>query len=111
MRQSLITETTKYGRHIIRVSGLPRNIPYLFKINYVILSFHPLVLSYLFGTVLSIIGVAGTLVTLWEKLVWGYPVLFVHGALPILAFTMGVMFLSFAILFDAGAEQQCYGWC
>jgi len=52
----------------------------------------------------------GGAITLWEKLVWGYPVLFVHGALSMLAFMMGVMFLSFAMLFDTVAERQGYGW-
>lgn len=103
--------TIKYGRYIVRVSNLLlRTFLRRLKMKYVILSFHPLVLFYLFGAILLVIGVVGGLITLWEKLVWGYPVLFVHGALSMLAFTMGVMFLSFAMLFDTVAERQSYGW-
>jgi len=103
--------TIKYGRYIVRVSNLLlRTFLRRLKMKYVILSFHPLVLFYLFGSILSVIGVAGGAITLWEKLVWGYPVLFVHGALSMLAFMMGVMFLSFAMLFDTVAEKQSYGW-
>ena len=101
----------KYGRYIVRVSNLLlRTFLRRLKMKYVILSFHPLVLFYLFGSILSAIGVVGGAITLWEKLVWGYPVLFVHGALSMLAFMMGVMFLSFAMLFDTVAEKQSYGW-
>jgi glycosyltransferase involved in cell wall biosynthesis len=101
----------KYGRYIVRVSNLLlRTFLRRLKMKYVILSFHPLVLFYLFGSILSAIGVVGGAITLWEKLVWGYPVLFVHGALSMLAFMMGVMFLSFAMLFDTVAERQGYGW-
>ncbi|WP_317296293.1 glycosyltransferase family 2 protein [Methanoculleus nereidis] len=103
--------TIKYGRYIVRVSNLLlRTFLRRLKMKYVILSFHPLVLFYLFGSILSAIGVVGGAITLWEKLVWGYPVLFVHGALSMLAFMMGVMFLSFAMLFDTVAERQGYGW-
>lgn len=103
--------TIKYGRYIVRVSNLLlRTFLRRLKMKYVILSFHPLVLFYLFGSILSAIGVVGGAITLWEKLVWGYPVLFVHGALSMLAFMMGVMFLSFAMLFDTVAEKQSYGW-
>ena len=101
----------KYGRYIVRVSNLLlRTFLRRLKMKYVTLSFHPLVLFYLFGSILSAIGVVGGAITLWEKLVWGYPVLFVHGALSMLAFMMGVMFLSFAMLFDMVAERQGYGW-
>ena len=103
--------TIKYGRYIVRVSNLLlRTFLRRLKMKYVILSFHPLVLFYLFGSVLTVIGLVAGSVTLWEKLVWGYPVLFVHGVLSMLAFMMGVMFLSFAMLFDLVQEKQSERW-
>ncbi|KUK99891.1 MAG: Glycosyltransferase, partial [Methanomicrobiales archaeon 53_19] len=36
--------------------------------------------------------------------------LFVHGVLSMLAFMMGVMFLSFAMLFDLVQEKQSERW-
>ncbi len=103
--------TIKYGHYIVRVSNLLlRNFLWRLKMKYVMSSFHPLVLFYLFGSMLTVIGLVAGGITLWEKLVWGHPVLFVHGVLSLLAFMMGVMFLSFAMLFDMVAERQNYGW-
>jgi len=93
--------TIKYGRYIVRVSNLLlRTFLRRLKMKYVMFSFHPLVFFYLFGSVLSLIGLVGGIVTLWEKLIWGYPVLFVHGTLSVLVFIMGILFLSFAMLYD-----------
>jgi len=103
--------TIKYGRYIVRVSNLLlRDFLWRLKMKYVIFSFHPLVFFYAFGSVLSLIGLVGGGITLWEKLVWGSPVLFVHGTLSMLVFMMGIMFLSFAMLFDMSQERQNSGW-
>ncbi|QYZ79819.1 glycosyltransferase family 2 protein [Methanofollis formosanus] len=103
--------TIKYGRYIVRVSNLLlRDFLWRLKMKYVVFSFHPLVFFYSFGSVLSMIGLLGGGITLWEKMVWGYPVLFVHGTLSMLVFMMGVMFLSFAMLFDMTQERQNSTW-
>ena len=41
-----------------------------------VFSIHPLVLFYLFGSLLMVIGLVAGGITLWKKLVWGFPVLF-----------------------------------
>ncbi|WP_255333510.1 glycosyltransferase family 2 protein [Methanocalculus taiwanensis] len=99
------TSTIKYGRYIVRVSNLLlRTFLRRLKMKYVILSFHPLVFFYLFGSILALIGIVGGAIALWEKFVMGYSVLFVHGTLSMLAFMLGIMFLSFAMLFDMQQE-------
>lgn len=98
--------TIKYGRYIVRVSNLLlQDFLWRIKMKYVVFSFHPLIFFYVFGIVFTVSGLVGGGITLWEKLVWGYPVLFVHGTLSMLVFMMGVMFLSFAMLFDMQAEK------
>jgi len=74
------------------------------------LSFHPLVFFYFFGALLTIIGITGGIVTIWEKFIAGYSVLFVHGVLSFLVFMMGMMFLLFAMLFDMEQEKSENGW-
>jgi len=50
----------KYGSYIVRVSNLLlRDFLWRLKMKYVVFSFHPLVIFYLFGTVLTAIGLAG----------------------------------------------------
>ena len=101
----------KYGSYIVRVSNLLlRDFLWRLKMKYVVFSFHPLVIFYLFGSVLTAIGLAAGCIALWEKLVWGYPFLFVHGTLSMLVFILGTMFLSFAMLFDMFQERQNSGW-
>ncbi len=56
----------------------------------------PSLSSSIVGSVLTAIGLAAGC-ALWEKLVWGYPFLFVHGTLSMLVFILGTMFLSFAM--------------
>lgn len=85
----------KYGSYIVRVSNLLlRDFLWRLKMKYVVFSFHPLVIFYLFGSVLTAIGLAAGCITLWKS--WsGYPFLFVHGTLSMLVFILGAMFLSF----------------
>jgi len=96
----------RYRTYILNVSHLLlKDFLWRLKTKYIILSFHPLAFFYLAGAILTPLGVAGGLITLWEKLVMGYPVLFVHGVLSFLMFMMGVQFLFFAMLFDMQANQ------
>ena len=101
----------RYGNYIRKVSILLlRDFLWRLKMKYVILGFHPLVFYYLFGVIFSLIGLVGGVVTLVEKFLWGIPVLFVHGMLSLVMFTLGMMFLFFAMFFDMQAETGDHGW-
>ncbi len=102
----------RYGSYIVKVSRLLlKDFIWRLKFKYLIMSFHPLVFYYLLGTILSVLGIVGGLVVLFEKFILGYPVLFVHGTLSLVVFTLGAMFFLFAMLFDMQNEKsESSGW-
>ena len=78
--------------------------------KYVVLSFHPLVLFYMLGIILTPIGFFGGLYSIYYKFVIGGD-LFVRGALSLLVFILGVQFLLFAMLFDMQVDHsESRGW-
>jgi glycosyltransferase involved in cell wall biosynthesis len=90
----------RYGSYIRKVSGvLLRDFLYRLKMKYIVLSFHPLVIFYLFGFAMTIIGLLTGIYTLYFVFVQGGP-LFIRGVLSLLIFAIGFQFLSFALLFD-----------
>lgn len=90
----------RYGRYIGRVSILLlSDFFYRLKMKYIVLSFHPVVIFYLFGFLLTLLGLLACLFTLNYVFIQGGP-LFVRGVLSILIFALGLQFLSFALLFD-----------
>jgi len=96
----------KYSKYIFKVSGLLlKDFSWRLKMKYVVLSFHPLVLFYLFGIILTPIGLFSGLFSLYHKYVMG-EALFVRGALSLLVFIIGVQFLLFAMLFDMQADNS-----
>jgi hypothetical protein len=96
----------RYSRYIPRVSKLLLcNFFFRLKTKYIMMGFHPLAFFYIAGAVLALLGLFGGFFTLWERLVMGYAVLFVHGVLSFLMFMMGMQFLLFAMLFDMQAEN------
>lgn len=95
----------KYGRYMFKVSWLLlNNFLWRLKMKYVWLSFHPLVLFYLFGIVLTPIGILGGLFSLYHKFILGES-LFVRGVLSLLIFIIGMQFLFFAMFFDMQADS------
>jgi len=95
-----------YGSYILKVSWLLlRDFFWRLKMKYVLLSFHPLVLFYLFGIIFTSIGFFTVLYALYYKFVLGGP-LFVRGVLSTLIFIVGLQFLSFAMLFDMQNERK-----
>lgn len=101
----------RYGTYIRKVSFLLlRDFCWRMKMKYVILGFHPLVFYYFFGAIFTLIGLIGGVTTFIEKFGFGYSVLFVHGMLSLVMFTLGMMFLFFAMWFDMQAENADYGW-
>jgi len=95
--------------YIVKVSlMLLEDFFWRLKMKYVVLSFHPLVLFYMLGIVLTPIGFLGGLFTLYYKYVIGGS-LFVRGALSLLLFILGVQFLLFAMLFDMEMDRSKRG--
>jgi glycosyltransferase involved in cell wall biosynthesis len=95
----------RYGNYIVKVSNLLlSDFLWRLKVKYTVLSFHPLVLFYLFGIVLSILGLLGGLYSLYYKFVLSGPI-FEKGILALLTFIMGVQFLLFAMVFDMQHEN------
>lgn len=94
------TSKIRYGNYIVKVSWLLFcDFFYRLRQKYIVLSFHPLVIFYLFGLVMTLIGVLAGLFTLYYVFIQGGP-LFVRGVLSLLLFAIGLQFLSFALLFD-----------
>ncbi len=90
----------KYGSYILKVSWLLFcDFFYRLRQKYIVLSFHPLVIFYLFGFFITLIGFLAGLFTLQYVFIEGGP-LFVRGVLSLLIFAIGLQFLSFALLFD-----------
>jgi len=96
----------KYSKYIVKVSiMLLRKFFWRLEMKYVVFSFHPLVLFYMLGIVLTPIGILSGLFALYYKYVIG-GALFVRGALSLLVFIIGVQFLLFAMLFDMQVNDR-----
>ncbi len=95
-----------YGTYIRKVSAmLLRNFLWRLKTKYLVLDFHPLALFYLFGAATAGVGVLGGLWSMYSTIVLGNA-LFVRASLSLLVFTVGSMFLMFAMLFDMQVNQS-----
>lgn len=90
----------RYGPYIWKVSWLLFNdFFYRLRMKYIVLSFHPIVLFYLFGFALTFTGICAGLYTLYFVFIEHGP-LFIRAVLSLLIFALGVQFLSFALMFD-----------
>ncbi len=95
-----------YPTYIRKVSGmLLRNFLWRLKVKYLVLDFHPLALFYLFGASTALVGVSGLLWSLYAKIALGSG-LFVRGSLSLMLFTVGSMFIMFAMLFDMQVNED-----
>ncbi len=105
-RYGLEKSSIKYSKYIIKVSiMLLQNFFWRLKVKYVIYSFHPLVLFYILGIMLTPIGILGILFSIYYKYVVG-GALFIRGTLSLLVFIIGVQFLLFAMLFDMQVNDR-----
>jgi glycosyltransferase involved in cell wall biosynthesis len=96
----------KYSTYIRKVSGmLLRNFLWRLKVKYLVLDFHPLALFYYFGAGTALLGVLGGLWSVYAKLALG-DALFVRASMSLMLFTMGSMFLMFAMLFDMQVNED-----
>jgi glycosyltransferase involved in cell wall biosynthesis len=94
------TSKIRYGSYIGKVSWLLfRDFFYRLRMKYLILSFHPLAIFYLFGFGLTLAGLGAGLYTIYFVLIEQGP-LFIRGVLSLLIFALGMQFLSFALMFD-----------
>jgi glycosyltransferase involved in cell wall biosynthesis len=102
----------KYRTYIRKVSMmLLQNFFWRLKTKYLVLDFHPLALFYLFGFGTSLIGVLSVGWAVYGKILDLHP-LFVRTALGLMIFTIGSLFIMFAMLFDMqvneGQEMQIH---
>lgn len=96
----------KYGNYIGRVSWLLlKDFLYRLRMKYIVLSFHPIVLFYLFGFVLTFAGIGAGIYSLFYIFVQHGPI-FIRGVLTLLIFALGVQFLSFALMFDIQENRE-----
>ncbi len=96
----------KYSSYIRRVSGmLLKNFLWRLKVKYLVLDFHPLAFFYFFGAGTAVLGGLGGLWSIFAKVMFNDP-LFVRASLSIMLFTMGSMFLMFAMLFDMQVNEN-----
>jgi len=94
------TSKIQYGSYIGKVSLLLlRDFFFRLRMKYIVLSFHPLVIFYIFGMAFTFAGFAAGLYTTYFVLVDHGP-LFIRGVLSLLIFALGMQFLSFALMFD-----------
>jgi glycosyltransferase involved in cell wall biosynthesis len=95
-----------YPMYIRKVSRmLLRNFLWRLKTRYLVLDFHPLALFYYFGATMAGLGVGGAAWSLYVGL-FGSGSVFVRGSLSLMIFTMGSMFLMFAMLFDMQVNES-----
>jgi len=95
-----------YSTYIRKVSGmLVRNFLWRLKVKYFVLDFHPLALFYLLGISTSTLGVLGLAWSLYVKFALG-DTLFVRASTSILVFSIGSMFILFAMLFDMQVNES-----
>ena len=96
----------KYGRFIFKVSWLLlKDFLWRLRMKYIWQSFHPLVLFYAFGIILTPIGIFGALYSLYYKFILNQSI-FVRGVLSLLIFIIGLQFLFFAMFFDMQVDSS-----
>ena len=100
----------KYGSYIAKVSFLLLgDFLWRLKTKYIISNFHPLVLFYLSGVVLAVVGFFGGVYSLYYKFVLA-GAFFEKGVLSLVTFVIGLQFLLFAMVFDKIQERQHHGY-
>ncbi|QLH76896.1 glycosyltransferase family 2 protein [Halosimplex rubrum] len=95
-----------YTTYIRKVSVmLLQNFLWRLKVKYLVLDFHPLALFYVFGALMTTLGMMGLGWSLYAKFMLGNS-LFVRGSTSILVFSIGSMFMMFAMLFDMQVNES-----
>ena len=95
-----------YPSYIWNVSGmLLKGFLWRLKVKYLVLDFHPLALFYFFGAGTAGIGLLGGLWALYAG-IFQDGSLFMRGSASLMLFTMGSMFMMFAMLFDMQVNKD-----
>ena len=95
----------RYSTYIRRVSGmLLRNFLWRLKVKYLVLDFHPLALFYYVGAATAAFGLGGGIWSIYKWIALDDSV-FVGFSLSLLIFSIGSMFLMFAMLFDMQVNE------
>jgi len=109
-RYGLEKSKIKYSTYILKLSRLLlKDFFWRLKMKYVVLNFHPLVFFYLFGALLSILGLFGGIFSLYRK-IFEHRELFDPAVLSLLTFGLGVQCIFFAMFFDMQQEKNSNGW-
>lgn len=105
-RYGLERSKIKYSTYIVRLSWLLFNaFLWRMKMKYVVLSFHPLVFFYAFGSLFTFLGFLFGVYALYFKFVLDNPI-FVPAVVSVILFALGVQFILFAMLFDMQEENK-----
>jgi hypothetical protein len=100
----------KYHTYIFRLSRLLiRDFFWRLKEKYVVLNFHPLVFFYFFGIITVLISIIFGVYSIYLNMTNATEIFVIRGALSLLMFILGSMFLLFAMLFDMEQERNI-GW-
>ncbi|AGB38727.1 glycosyltransferase family 2 protein [Natronococcus occultus] len=95
-----------YPTYIRKVSGmLLRGFLWRLKTKYLVLDFHPLALFYFFGAGTAGLGILAGLWAIYTSIVYDAGI-FMRGSASMMLFTMGSMFLMFAMLFDMQVNKD-----
>ena len=95
-----------YPTYIRKVSGmLLKDFLWRLKVKYLVLDFHPLALFYYFGALMTLLGILGGGWSIYAKFSLGDQ-LFVRATMSLLLFSMGSMFVMFAMLFDMQVNRD-----
>jgi glycosyltransferase involved in cell wall biosynthesis len=95
----------EYPTYIRKVSGLLlKGFLWRLKTKYLVLDFHPLALFYFFGAGTAGLGILAGFWAFYTGIFAGES-LFMRGTLSMMLFTIGSMFLMFAMLFDMQVNE------
>jgi glycosyltransferase involved in cell wall biosynthesis len=109
-RYGLEKSGIKYSTYIVNVSFLLlRDFLWRLKKKYIVLSFHPLVFFYVGGSLLTLMGLLGGLYALHYKFIQHQPV-FIPGIASLIALSIGLQTVFFAMFFDMQQEKTSNGW-
>jgi len=109
-RYGLEKSGIKYSTYIVNVSFLLlRDFLWRLKKKYMVLNFHPLVFFYVGGSLLTLLGLLGGLYALHYKFIQHQPV-FIPGIASLIALSIGLQTVFFAMFFDMQQEKTSNGW-
>ncbi|HZK30585.1 MAG TPA: glycosyltransferase family 2 protein [Methanoregula sp.] len=109
-RYGLAKSGIKYSTYIVNVSFLLlRDFLWRLKKKYIVLNFHPLVFFYVGGTLLTLLGLFGGLYALHYKFIQHQPI-FIPGIASLIAFSLGLQTVFFAMFFDMQQEKSTNVW-